>query len=1179
MVLCTVMAAAAQNAGNHTLTICANGQLNAFGRNASGQLGLGPSFAAAKYETPQSVSGMTDVVCTAVGESHSLVALEDGTVWAWGSNGSGSIGQPYPSVLMVDTPVQVILPGCAVAVSAGLSFSLALLADGTIWSWGTDLVGQLGNDLPVSYTYGTPQQVSGITNAIAISAGSQHGMALLATGTVKTWGAGTSGELGNSAWINKYTPVAVTSVAGFSDIIKIDAGGSHCIALTGSNQVFTWGSDFHGQIGDGLPYTDKFEPQLISLLSASGTVTDVAAGANFSIVIRSDGSTRACGSNVAQELTKCSPTTDQHTPVAGYAFPSTGELSVASTTSHGVYINGAGQLYTWGKNFYGNTGNGTSSGSVCNPVLINGGGSGICSMIPSEDNHPQPCCVAVREDSRIQLGASGNQTYSGGFNYIGQNLSINNTITLQSGAYYFTSSDVVCWKDAKIVVKSSASLYIRTNSHLYACGDMWDGIYVEDGGTVYVYSGSIIEDAEVAIDVDKNGRYYLVDATLNKNYIHLRHTGPATVSPFRVLRSKFLCQVSATNAIHTNLLPPRQNEFTATQIIATNVNKLYVGSSGNGNKFDYATFGVMVNGVTDVEVLYSDFDDVSAGTYVTNTPNVSGAQIDINYNTYDKSIYPIFCYDNDVEVRAHITDNTINFNGMVSPPQVMTGITYQEITAASGYDPVNPSNSQYNYVDITNNNIYNAPCGIQLVNLTGDQTAPTAKLYIGENYITHTKIPNDGQAGIKTANVRKGVFKANEVKHPSGSVNWWETGIRISDGYGNALTCNNTHQVGRGIFLDGSQTPDTRLIQNTMEANQIGLFLNWSVIGPQGVSGDPRDNQWLGTSWSGSNPNTHVEGTSGLLSPFYVRPSSPYNPQFNNDGNGGIALTISTTSGTWGGGCIYTSGASFKTDGALGEDTEDLLSLIAAEEPQTERERSLQFMGHYNIYDMLFADAELASTNSELETFVADRNADNMGKLHQVVANFGSARGENAETEDADILYAIQPQNLVEQTLKDVFGILYANATDLGQLNADSEVRLREIAQLCPLDYGFGVYTARAALIKLDTLPKNYLSECERVSSPEQMSKKRELEDSNVLFSLYPNPNNGTFNLNYVLNEGETGTVEVFSAIGQQIYSAVLQSGSESQGIGLSGTSNGIYQVRVTVNGDVRLSSKLVILN
>ena len=206
--------------------------------------------------------------------------------------------------------------------------------------------------------------------------------------------------------------------------------------------------------------------------------------------------------------------------------------------------------------------------------------------------------------------------------------------------------------------------------------------------------------------------------------------------------------------------------------------------------------------------------------------------------------------------------------------------------------------------------------------------------------------------------------------------------------------------------------------------------------------------------------------------------------------------------------------------------------------------------------------------------------SNNMGKLHQIVANFGSARSGTSEMEsELDILNAVQPQNRVEQTLKDVFGILYKNATDLTEMNADSETRLREIAQFCPLDYGFGVYTARAALIKLDTLPKNYVSECELVPSPEQMSEKRALEDEGSFdFSAYPNPANAAVTVNYKMEDGQRGRLQIVDVSGRAVRLIDLKSEESILELQITDVTEGLYILSIEVDGQTKLSERITVL-
>jgi hypothetical protein len=110
------------------------------------------------------------------------------------------------------------------------------------------------------------------------------------------------------------------------------------------------------------------------------------------------------------------------------------------------------------------------------------------------------------------------------------------------------------------------------------------------------------------------------------------------------------------------------------------------------------------------------------------------------------------------------------------------------------------------------------------------------------NTITHTKIPNDAQSGILMQNVSGVNVKANNVSHPTNAVNWWECGIRASGSH-NAIICNTMNHVGRALFIDDDMRPNTDIIKNIFNSSHTGLLLNWGYVGPQGINGNPRDNE------------------------------------------------------------------------------------------------------------------------------------------------------------------------------------------------------------------------------------------------------------------------------------------------------------------------------------------------
>jgi len=509
---------------------------------------------------------------------------------------------------------------------------------------------------------------------------------------------------------------------------------------------------------------------------------------------------------------------------------------------------------------------------------------------------------------------------------------------------------------------------------------------------------------------------------------------------------------------------------------------------------------------------------------------------------------------------------------MTSPPALMTGITVEEITPASG----NAMNDEYNYVDVSHNEINNAPCGINLRNLLGNRLSPTAKLYVGDNVITHTKTNNDWQAGIKTDYVSEIAISNNTISHPSGSTNWWEASIRISNGSHNSATCNYTYHHGSGIVTDNDIRPSSHFVENDFTGHDNGFFMNYSIIGSQGTMAEPFDNQWLG-SWPSGKDHIECYGSSsdGTQSLFTVRSSgSTYYPTYRTWSNSGTPVPApSTTSNTWPHGCQYTA-PSFKTDGDELSPASEALNIIQGNaEALSEVDEAMNWNARFNLYRSLQYDDELLYADDALQSFASEQDHGNIGKLYRAMAAYGNIDLGN-ETVAVD-LQSVNPQNRPEQTLKDVLGVLLTN--ELTQISEQYEGVLREVAVRCPIDDGFGVYIARSALLKLDTLPKNYTSDCERIPFVGEIAEKQKLEEGDG-FLVYPNPASNAFTLEYIMGLEETGSAHLYGIAGNLILSQSLGSETGKTEIDLGSVSSGLYLLQVQVNGETKLSERVSVI-
>lgn len=208
--------------GAHSLAVMEDGSLLAWGANLSGQVGDGTTT---NRIAPVSVSGDLSPAEVAAGSQHSLALLDDGSVWAWGNNQFGQLGDG--TTTNRTTPVQAFagVPRVA-AIAAGGVHNLLLLGDGTVLAWGANGSGQLGDGTTTDRH--APVQVVGLSGVIGIAAGFEHSLALLDDGTVWAWGANAAGQLGDGTTTSQNTPVQVSNLTG---VTAIAAGASHSLAV------------------------------------------------------------------------------------------------------------------------------------------------------------------------------------------------------------------------------------------------------------------------------------------------------------------------------------------------------------------------------------------------------------------------------------------------------------------------------------------------------------------------------------------------------------------------------------------------------------------------------------------------------------------------------------------------------------------------------------------------------------------------------------------------------------------------------------------------------------------------------------------------------------------------------------------------------------------------------------
>ena len=205
------------------------------------------------------VTNISSIVIPMVegGYNHSIALKSDGTVWTWGLNNLGQLGNgTYQNSL---SPVQVYGLNNVKRIAAGGNLSLALKNDGTVWAWGSNACG-LGNGGTGSYTI---VQVTGLANVKDIVVGNDYwtgnhrtySLALKQDGTVWAWGFNEYGQLGDGTYNTRTTPVQVNDLSGVTDI---SACYFHSLALKSDGTVWAWGYNSYGELGDGIIHYQTF---------------------------------------------------------------------------------------------------------------------------------------------------------------------------------------------------------------------------------------------------------------------------------------------------------------------------------------------------------------------------------------------------------------------------------------------------------------------------------------------------------------------------------------------------------------------------------------------------------------------------------------------------------------------------------------------------------------------------------------------------------------------------------------------------------------------------------------------------------------------------------------------------------------------------------------------------------
>jgi len=328
----------------------------------------------------------------ASGAYHTLAVAQNGTLWSWGYNSVGQLGNGNTTNQL--NPVQIGTDANWSKVSAGYYHSFAIKTDGTLWAWGNNSNGQLGNGNNVNQL--SPLQI-GTSQWLDVVGGQEFSLGVMSNGTLWSWGSNLYGQLGDGGLPTRNYPVQIGTA---TDWLQVAAGQYHSYALKTTKKLWAWGRNHVGQLGDNSTIL-KINPVAISPLLSFDYVT---GGTNAGAAIDTAGALYTWGvgttinSQFPNQLT---------TFTTGFTNVKLGVGHIVATRS----VAGNNYLYTWGQNSYGELG--TTATTLTTPTL-----NTLVSNPTSK--------ITVNFYSSQILDTNG-QLYSSGQNHVGQLAIGNNT--------------------------------------------------------------------------------------------------------------------------------------------------------------------------------------------------------------------------------------------------------------------------------------------------------------------------------------------------------------------------------------------------------------------------------------------------------------------------------------------------------------------------------------------------------------------------------------------------------------------------------------------------------------------------------------------------------------------------------------------------------------------------------
>ncbi|MFT3795403.1 T9SS type A sorting domain-containing protein [Flavobacterium sp.] len=334
---------------DHSVGIKEDGTLWAWGRNNYGQLGDGTT---ADKSTPTQIGTDNHWISVKVGTGRTMALKSDGTIWGCGRNNFGQIGDGNFGVNLISTlMVQAGSDSDWTQLSVGTDYTFGIKSDGSLWGWGKGNNLGIDNDIE---EYHVPARIGTANDWESVAAGDYGTLAIKTDHSLWAWGTENGGELGVNTNFH-YFETPVQSGNNTYDWLKVSKGEiSNSLMIKTDGSLWSMGNNVNGNVGNGGPPTEQV-PAAIQIAPGPGWV-EISSGSYHSAAIKSDGSMWTWGINSYGQIGD-GTTTNRNIPTPVISSNSWGKVATGSGFTLGLPLQPT--LHAWGWNGYGNLGNGT----------------------------------------------------------------------------------------------------------------------------------------------------------------------------------------------------------------------------------------------------------------------------------------------------------------------------------------------------------------------------------------------------------------------------------------------------------------------------------------------------------------------------------------------------------------------------------------------------------------------------------------------------------------------------------------------------------------------------------------------------------------------------------------------------------------------------------------------------